>query len=205
LGRLDGLVQIGDEVVDVFDADRQADEIFRHARRDLFFGRELLMRGRCRMNHQRLGITNTVISNCRGEFLSPAVRFDRVLVDAPCSGEGRYRIYADGRVSHRRQGSTDLTAIQKGLLLKAFDLVKEGGILVYSTCSLNPRENEEVVNHLLKKRHARVEKWHPTLPWHAGLSHWQGKDYNVEIEHCRRFYPHEIDSVGFFVARIRKP
>ena len=156
-------------------------------------------------NVKRLGITNTVISNCRGEFLSPAVRFDRVLVDAPCSGEGRYRIYADGRVSHRRQGSTDLTAIQKGLLLKAFDLVKEGGILVYSTCSLNPRENEEVVNHLLKKRHARVEKWHPTLPWHAGLSHWQGKDYNVEIEHCRRFYPHEIDSVGFFVARIRKP
>ena len=157
-------------------------------------------------NVKRLGITNTVISNCRGEFLSPAVRFDRVLIDAPCSGEGRYRIYADGILSHRRQGSTDLTAIQKGLLLKGFDLLKRGGILVYSTCTLNPRENEEVVNHLLKKRSARLEAWKPhILPWHEGLRHYQGKDYNVQTAHCRRFYPHEIDSVGFFVAKIRKP
>lgn len=156
-------------------------------------------------NVKRLGITNTIISNCRGEFLSPAVKFDRVLVDAPCSGEGRYRIYEDGRLSHRRQGSTDLTAIQKGLLLKGFDLLKRGGMLVYSTCTLNPRENEEVVNHLLKKRPAVVNVWNPPLKWHEGLTGWQGRDYDVQIRRCRRFYPHEIDSVGFFVARIGKP
>ncbi len=156
-------------------------------------------------NVKRLGITNTVVSNGRGEFLSPASRFDRVLVDAPCSGEGRYRIYTDGMLSHRRKGSTDLTAIQKGLLLKGFDLLKKGGILVYSTCTLNPAENEEVVNHLLKKRSAELEQWKPCLPGHEGLSHWHGKDYHVHIARCRRFYPHEIDSVGFFVAKIRKP
>jgi len=155
-------------------------------------------------NVKRMGISNTVVSNCRGEFLSPPVKFDRVLVDAPCSGEGRYRLYDNGEIGHRRQGSTDLTAIQKGLLLKGFDLLKPGGYIVYSTCTLNPLENEEVVNHLLKKRAANVESWTPPLTGHAGIECWRGRHFDQSIRLCRRFYPHEIDSVGFFVAKIRK-
>ncbi len=156
-------------------------------------------------NIKRLGITNTVISNCRGEFLSPSIKFHRVLVDAPCSGEGRYRIFRDGTISHRKQGSTDLTAIQKGLILKGFDLLRPGGRMVYSTCTINPRENEEVVNHLLKKRDAHLIRWQPPIAWHHGVTEWQGRLFSQELKHCRRFYPHEIDSTGFFVATIHKP
>ncbi len=155
-------------------------------------------------NVKRMGITNTVITNCRGEFLAPGIRFDRVLVDAPCSGEGRYRIYRDGRMSHRRSGSTDLPAIQKGIVQHGFDLLRPGGIMVYSTCTLNPRENEEVVNHLMKKRPAALEAWHPPVISHPGIRQWQEKEYDPIITRCRRFYSHEIQSVGFFVARIRK-
>ncbi len=155
-------------------------------------------------NIKRLGITNTVISNSRGEFLAPGLKFDRVLVDAPCSGEGRYRLFQDGSLSHKKPGTTDLPAIQKGLLLKGFDLLRQGGRLVYSTCTLNPKENEEVVNHLLKKRNASIEPWTPPTRWHPGITEWDGRQYSMQLENTRRFYPHEIDSVGFFVAAIRK-
>ena len=155
-------------------------------------------------NVKRMGITNTVITNCKGEFLTPAMKFDRVLVDAPCSGEGRYRIYHNGRMSHRRPGSTDLPAIQKGLIQKGFDLLRPGGTMVYSTCTINPEENEAVVNHLLKKRSARLLSWNPPLRCHSGLAGWKEKEYDQTISRCRRFYAHEIDSVGFFVAKIYK-
>ena len=154
-------------------------------------------------NLKRLGVTNTVVTMYRADNFPPGRIFDRILLDAPCSGEGRYRLTSDGlELMHRRTGKTDLPAIQKGMIIKTFDLLKDRGIMVYSTCTLNPEENEAVVSYLLNRREAAVMPWEPPLPWSHGLTGFKEKKYDPMCRNCRRFYPHQINSVGFFVAKI---
>ncbi|MBA2849667.1 RsmB/NOP family class I SAM-dependent RNA methyltransferase [Thermosulfuriphilus ammonigenes] len=155
-------------------------------------------------NLKRLGITGVVTTQYRGEMFPMGPPFDKVLVDAPCSGEGRYRITKEGEVLYRKETRTDLPAIQKGLLLRAFDLVKTGGIVVYSTCTFNPLENEAVVDYLLNRRPAEILKMDYPLPSHPGLKEFNGRVFDSRISHCARFYPHETHSVGFFIATIRR-
>ena len=156
-------------------------------------------------NIKRLGITNTVVTQARGEHYASSFRFDKVLVDAPCSGMGRYRIDAEGRIRHMKTGKTDLPAIQKGLITRGFDLLRPGGMLVYSTCTLNVEENEGVVHYLLQKRRAGLTGWEPPVPWSPGITRFKEKDYDRNVGLARRFYPHRIHSIGFFLARIVKP
>ena len=156
-------------------------------------------------NLKRCGITSVMVTQCRGEHFPYGERFDKILLDAPCSGEGKYRIGKNGQLLFNVEGRTNLPAIQKGLIVRAFDLLKPGGTLVYSTCTLNPEENEGVIAMLLKKRHAVIQAWTPPLPWHKGLTQFKNNVYPKQVENCRRFYPHQIDSVGFFVAKIIKP
>ncbi len=156
-------------------------------------------------NIKRCGITCVVITQYKGEHFPYGEHFDKILLDAPCSGEGKYRIGRDGRLLFSISGRTNLPAIQKGLIVRAFDLLKPGGTLVYSTCTLNPEENEGVVDALLKKRNALVLGWNPPLRWHRGIDHFKGHAYHALVTGCRRFYPHEANSVGFFVAKIVKP
>ncbi len=155
-------------------------------------------------NIKRMGVTNTIVTQARGEHYQADIRFDRVLVDAPCSGIGRYRIDDAGRIRHMRRGKTDLPAIQKALITRGFDLLRPGGVLVYSTCTLNVEENEAVVQYLLEKRAAEVTSWEPPVPWSPGITEFKGKEYEKGVGLARRFYPHRIHSVGFFLARIVK-
>ena len=156
-------------------------------------------------NIKRLGITNTVVTQARGEHFSSPFRFDKVLVDAPCSGMGRYRMDAEGRIRHMKTGKTDLPAIQKGLIIRGFDMLRPGGMLVYSTCTLNVEENEGVVHYLLQKRSAGLAGWEAPVPWSPGITGFKGKEYDRNVGLARRFYPHKVHSVGFFLARIVKP
>ena len=156
-------------------------------------------------NVKRMGITNTVVIQGRGEHLSLGQRFDRVLIDAPCSGQGKYRIDpVSGRIKYMVKGKTNLPAIQKALIKRGFDLLKPGGVLVYSTCTFDISENEDVVMHLLEQRDAKIEDFDPVFPFSPGIVEVQGRRYADSIGLCKRFYPHKVDSVGFFVARIVK-
>ncbi len=156
-------------------------------------------------NIKRLGITNTLVTFFRGEQFPLEYKFDKVLVDAPCSGEGKYCIGDRGDALFRKGRATNLPAIQKGILKRAFDLLRPGGVLVYSTCTFNPEENEEVLTYLLGKRDAEVVEWDPPLQFHAGLTEFEGKQYDPRCRRCKRFYPHQTGTVGFFVAKVVKP
>ncbi len=156
-------------------------------------------------NVKRLGITNTLVTIGRGEHLDLPYRFHKVLVDAPCSGQGKYRLdERHGIIKYMKKGKTNLSAIQKALIKKGFDLLMPGGTLVYSTCTLDPEENEGVIQHLVEKRRARVDDFSLPVEGYPGITRFKGKKYDERIRFCKRLYPHKIDSVGFFVAKIVK-
>ncbi len=157
-------------------------------------------------NIKRLGITNTLVTQGRGEHLSLPYSFDKILVDAPCSGQGRYRLDPKtGHIKHVVKGKTNLPAIQKALIKRAYDLLRPGGILVYSTCTLNVEENEEVIQFLLERRRGRLIQFQLPVESSPGITSFKGKKYDRQIQFARRLYPHKIDSVGFFIAKAVKP
>lgn len=155
-------------------------------------------------NIKRLGISCVITTKYRGEEFPLGISFDKILVDAPCSGEGRYRVGLEGEIIYKKRGKSNLPSIQKGLLVRAFDLVKPGGIIVYSTCTINPKENEEVVDYLLKKRQGEIVEWESPLPFYPGLTEWEGKAYHPLLKLTKRYYTHKIQAVSFFVAKIKR-
>ncbi len=156
-------------------------------------------------NLKRLGVACAILTRYRGELFPLGLQFDKILVDAPCSGEGRYRIGLEGEILYQKgSGRANLPSIQKGLIQRAFDLLKPGGILVYSTCTINPDENEAVVDYLLRKRQAKVLDFDAPLPYETGLTEWQDKTFHPDLIKTKRFYTHKIKAVGFFVAKLTR-
>jgi NOL1/NOP2/sun family putative RNA methylase len=154
-------------------------------------------------NLRRLGISNVVMTCYAGQNFPLRCKFDRVLVDAPCSGEGTYRWDARGRLLHYRQSDGNLPRLQTQLLLRGFDLLAPGGVLLYATCTYNPEENEAVVQALLSQRPAVVQPISLEIPHCQGLRQWRTQTYDPSLAHCWRLYPHYLNSVGFFLACIR--
>jgi 16S rRNA C967 or C1407 C5-methylase (RsmB/RsmF family) len=129
-------------------------------------------------------------------------RFDYILADVPCSGEGTFRMTSKRSKYIEREGKARLPELQKRILLRAFDLLKENGQLIYSTCTYNPDENESVVGFLLHNRDAELLSVDLDVQHEPGLREWGKAGYDREIHRAARFYPHQLNSVGFFMARI---
>lgn len=157
-----------------------------------------------RANLKRLGVTNTVIVRYPGQHFPKRFGFDRVLVDVPCSAEGTLRAGPDGTLRQPTRAGEKLTRLQRDLLLRGFDLLMVGGTLVYSTCTYYPEENESVVQFLLENRPAEIRPIGLELPHSPGLDQWKEASYDPSIKHCWRIYPHQLDTVGFFLARVVK-
>ena len=152
----------------------------------------------------RLGVLNTVLTAYPAQEFPKHCFFDYVLADVPCSGEGRFRAHSEKlRVTGPRK--TKLAELQKRTILRGFDLLKEKGIMVYATCTYDPQENEAVVDYLLKNREAELLPIQTGLAVEPGLTEWQKEHYDRALQKTVRFYPHRLDSVGFFLARIGKP
>ena len=155
-----------------------------------------------RSNCERLGVLNVAITRYDGRRF-PRGPYDRVLVDAPCSSEGRARRdpKALSRCSLRR--SLGLQTLQIGLLKNALRLARTGGVVVYSTCTYAPEENEMVVEAALNQ--SRLERISiPGLRECPGITKWNGCELNEELHRAARYYPHFNDTGGFFVARLIK-
>ena len=134
--------------------------------------------------------------------------FDRVLVDAPCSGEGRFHV-SDPRSweSWTLRKVKGTASKQKALLHAAIDATKPGGVIVYATCTMAPEENEGVLARALKRYGdvVELEKLPVSLPTALpALREWNGKGLPAEIAGFARRIPPGPEWDGFFLARLRK-
>ncbi|OPY51895.1 MAG: tRNA (cytosine(49)-C(5))-methyltransferase [Methanosaeta sp. PtaU1.Bin112] len=161
-----------------------------------------------RSNCERLGVLNVAVTRYDGRNF-PRGSFDRVLVDAPCSSEGRERRGPGVLARCSRERSLDLKALQVSLLKNALRLTRAGGVVVYSTCTYAPEENELVVQEAIGESGDsgafRLEKVRiPGLKECPGITEWNGERLKDELSATARYYPHVNDTGGFYVAKIIK-
>ena len=144
-------------------------------------------------NMERMGVSNAVVVSALPEELSPRFPgyFDRILVDAPCSGEGMFRRHPETRDQWTAAAPAGCAQRQGQILLHAAQMLRPGGLLAYSTCTLNAEENEGVIQRFL----------------------WEQPDFSLvpfalpglpESDGTLRLWPHRIRGEGHFVALLRK-
>lgn len=160
-------------------------------------------------NIHRLGCRNTIVCNYDArEFPKVIGGFDRVLLDAPCSGTGVIAKDESVKVSRTEKDFIQIPHLQKQLLLSAIDSVDAnsatGGVIVYSTCSVAVDENEAVVDYALRKR-PNVKLVDTELQiGKEGFTSYRGKKFSPKLSLTRRYYPHTYNVDGFFVAKFKK-
>jgi len=162
-------------------------------------------------NLEKCGVSNTILTKRDGVQLCKKLKamnfnVDKILVDAPCSGEGTLRSSPKTYLMWNEKMINVFSKQQKSLAYSALDLLKEGGEMIYSTCTHSPEENEEVVQFLLDNFNIEIEEIKPLLPIKArpGLTNWKGKKFSKEINKCARIYPQDNNTEGFFVCKIKK-
>lgn len=160
-------------------------------------------------NIHRLGCKNTIVCNYDArEFPKVIGGFDRVLLDAPCSGTGVIAKDESVKVNRTEKDFIQIPHLQKQLLLSAIDSVdahsSTGGVIVYSTCSVAVDENEAVVDYALRKR-PNVKLVETGLAiGKEGFTSFRGKHFNSKLSLTRRYYPHTYNVDGFYVAKFQK-
>lgn len=160
-------------------------------------------------NVYRLGAQNVIVCSYDArEFPRVMGGFDRVLLDAPCSGTGVIAKDPSVKTNKDEKDFMVLPHTQKQLLLSAIDSVNHhsstGGYLVYSTCSVTVEENEEVVAYALSRR-PNVRLVETGLPFgKEGFTSYMGKKFDASLKLTRRYYPHTYNVDGFFVAKFKK-
>ncbi len=150
-------------------------------------------------NISRCGISNVALTHFDGRVFGAALpeSFDAILLDAPCSGEGVVRKDPEALKNWSPESNQQIAATQRELIDSAFHALQPGGTLVYSTCTLNREENEDVVQWLLARYPQAVE----TLP--LGSLFPQASEA-LTAEGFLHVFPQIYDCEGFFVARLRK-
>jgi len=159
-----------------------------------------------KFNIEKAGAINAIITN-QDLRNFPHMQFDAILVDAPCSAEGTIRkndkLFADWS----EKVISGQSRLQKQLITKAFELLAPGGVMIYSTCTFAPEENEAVVDWLLQTYPDAVIEPIPEMEG-LKLSHpveeWNGTTFNAWVRNTRRIWPHHSNTGGFYLARVRK-
>lgn len=159
-------------------------------------------------NMHRLGVSNIVVTNYDGRKLPNIFKkFDRCLLDAPCSGLGVIARDPSIKVQKTWEDVRKLSHLQKELIKAAIDCVdahsKTGGYIVYSTCSISVEENEMVIQYALQNRYVKLVESGLEVG-NPGLTSYHEKRFHPSMNLCKRVYPHVHNMDGFFVAKLKK-
>lgn len=161
-------------------------------------------------NLERCGVMNAIVTRKEGAALcekllrKSKIRFDKILLDAPCSGEGTLRKSPKTFQMWNENMTKKIAITQRKLIHSAIKILKVGGEMVYSTCTLAPEENEFVIDSLLKNHDVEIEKIELPLKFREGITSWQGRELSDELKKCARIYPQDNDTDGFFLCKIKK-
>lgn len=166
---------------------------------------------RCRAvsaNCHRLGVINAVISHKDGRMFPKIMTgFDRVLLDAPCTGTGVAVKDPSVKANKDIKDVKRCSHLQKELLLAAIDCCnaksEKGGYIVYSTCSILVEENEAVIDYALKKRNVKLVDTGLEFGRAGFKKIWKHR-FHPSMTLTKRFYPHTHNTDGFFVAKLQK-
>lgn len=172
-------------------------------------------------NIERMGIRNAIVTSHSPAELSEKLPnfFDKILLDAPCSGEGMFRKNQLAINQWHKDFPKELATLQKEILIEALKMLKPGGQIVYSTCTFSPEEDEQTISWLLKTYPElillKIDK--PSESHISdGVPEWSDKQYTdgrVEISNTSdqkillntaRLWPHKLQGEGHFVAKLQK-
>lgn len=157
-------------------------------------------------NLNRFGVLNARVTRKDGAYFGRfREAFDKILLDAPCTSLGMIRKNFKFAKGWSMDRVYMYSKIQKKLIMAAYNALKPGGTLVYSTCTVDPFENEEVVDYLLRKTDAELERIKLPLKSTPPVLEFDGHEYLEEVKKCLRLHPQDNDTEAFFVAKIKKP
>lgn len=148
-------------------------------------------------NIERFGLDNTIVTNVDPMRFTKQFQeaFDKIVLDAPCSGEGMFRKLEQAVDTWSEDKVLECAHIQKNLLKGAYDMLKQGGMVIYSTCTYSYEENEAMVHYAVD------ELGFELLP----LNKSNGLCPGVDLDEVVRCYPHHYRGEGHFIALLRKP
>ena len=157
-------------------------------------------------NLDRLNILNTGVIHSKGELLTKYFLnyFDKILVDAPCSGLGIMQKKIEVNQWWSLDRVNKLHELQVRLLVAAIKMLKAGGEVVYSTCTLTPEENELVLEKILRKYPVEVMNIDIPVKYRNGFTSYEDKHLHPDLEKAIRILPWEADSDGFFMIKLMK-
>lgn len=163
--------------------------------------------GPLKINLERAGYTNIIITNQDASKIKGEELFDRICCDAPCSGSGVIRKSPKTIKSYNPKKLHSMQNLQVSILQRGFELLKKGGIITYSTCSIDPEENELCIQRFLDENPTAILQ-QATLPGIIltnKLTKFYKREINKEItEKTIRIWPQDNDTNGFYVAKISK-
>lgn len=159
-------------------------------------------------NFERCGCTNIVVTrNDAVQFCEKikktGIKFDKILLDVPCSGEGTIRSSPKTLLMWNIKMIEKLGRLQKKIASSAVELLRKNGEMVYSTCTHAPEENESAVSFLVERFNMQVEKISLPVKCRPGLEEWEGQKFQEGTENSCRVYPQDNNTEGFFVAKLR--
>lgn len=157
-------------------------------------------------NIELMGVKNAYVVSEVPENLVSRFQgyFDKILIDAPCSGEGMFRKEPSMVKSWEEHGVAFFEKLQKGIIDSVVKMLKPGGKILYSTCTFSPEEDEGSMKYLLEQ-HPEFSIEKPENVWHEfapGCPEWvDGPD---ELRDCIRLWPHKLEGEGHFIALLSK-
>jgi len=157
------------------------------------------------INLRRLGVSNSIVINEDAVNLSKMnLKVDKILLDAPCTGEGLIRQDSSRKRSKTMKDINKLSRIQRKLLKTGLNSLNPGGQLLYSTCSIAPEENELVIDDVLKNNSDFAIVKIPGNYGVNGIIDVYNKTLREDIKNSQRLYPHLHNTIGFFISLIQK-